>query len=159
MSMAIRRAPLIRAGIVLGIGLGGFFDGIVFHQLLQWHHMLSSEFDVRTMDGLQLNILADGLFHATTYVITGVGLVLLFRATPLPDSSRSTRLLLGSILAGFGAFNLIEGLINHQILGIHHVRPGPNELAYDLAFLVVGAILVLIGVWLIRDERDTQRGS
>ena len=29
------------AGIVLGIGLGGFFDGIVLHQILQWHHMLT----------------------------------------------------------------------------------------------------------------------
>ena len=26
----------------LGLGLGGFFDGIVLHQILQWHHMLSS---------------------------------------------------------------------------------------------------------------------
>ncbi|MCK1539441.1 DUF2243 domain-containing protein, partial [Bradyrhizobium sp. 176] len=31
----------ISAGVLLGLGLGGFFDGIVFHQLLQWHHMLS----------------------------------------------------------------------------------------------------------------------
>jgi uncharacterized membrane protein len=26
----------IAAGIALGLGLGGFFDGIVLHQLLQW---------------------------------------------------------------------------------------------------------------------------
>lgn len=30
------------AGIVLGVGLGGFFDGIVLHQILQGHHMFSS---------------------------------------------------------------------------------------------------------------------
>ncbi|ELB87945.1 hypothetical protein Rwratislav_37287 [Rhodococcus wratislaviensis IFP 2016] len=29
-------------GIILGIGLGGFVDGILLHQLLQWHHMLTS---------------------------------------------------------------------------------------------------------------------
>ena len=29
------RAP----GILLGIGPGGFVDGIVLHQILQWHHM------------------------------------------------------------------------------------------------------------------------
>lgn len=29
------------AGILLGLGLGGFFDGIVLHQILQWHHMLT----------------------------------------------------------------------------------------------------------------------
>ncbi len=27
---------------ILGVGLGGFVDGIVLHQVLQWHHMLSS---------------------------------------------------------------------------------------------------------------------
>ena len=30
------------AGIFLGLGLGGFFDGIVLHQILQWHHMATS---------------------------------------------------------------------------------------------------------------------
>jgi uncharacterized membrane protein len=31
----------IASGILFGLGLGGFFDGIVLHQVLQWHHMLS----------------------------------------------------------------------------------------------------------------------
>lgn len=30
-----------RGGFLLGIGFGGFVDGIVLHQLLQWHHMLT----------------------------------------------------------------------------------------------------------------------
>jgi len=29
--------PLSFAGIILGIGVGGFIDGIFFHQILQWH--------------------------------------------------------------------------------------------------------------------------
>jgi uncharacterized membrane protein len=29
-----------RAGVILGLGLGGLIDGIVFHQVLQWHHMI-----------------------------------------------------------------------------------------------------------------------
>ena len=33
--------PVVAAGIVLGAGLGGFFDGIVFHQILQVHNMLT----------------------------------------------------------------------------------------------------------------------
>ena len=38
-----RTAAEIRLpGIILGVGLGGFVDGIVLHQVLQWHHMLSS---------------------------------------------------------------------------------------------------------------------
>ena len=30
------------AGILLGVGIGGFFDGVVFHQVLQWHHLVTS---------------------------------------------------------------------------------------------------------------------
>ena len=30
------------AGGLFGLGLGGFFDDIVMHQVLQWHHMLST---------------------------------------------------------------------------------------------------------------------
>lgn len=32
----------LSSGILLGLGLGGFFDGIALHQLLQWHHLLTS---------------------------------------------------------------------------------------------------------------------
>lgn len=43
----LRRAgfltPLALAGTVLGIGLGGFVDGIAFHQIFQFHSMLSAE--------------------------------------------------------------------------------------------------------------------
>jgi uncharacterized membrane protein len=54
-------------GILLGIGLGGFVDGILFHQILQWHHLLSSRSDdpTDTVAGLETNTLADGLFHAS----------------------------------------------------------------------------------------------
>ena len=38
----MRQGPLVSAGILLGTGLGGFVDGIVLHQILQWHNMLSS---------------------------------------------------------------------------------------------------------------------
>ena len=30
------------AGIVLGLGLGGFVDGIALHQIMQWHNMGSA---------------------------------------------------------------------------------------------------------------------
>jgi uncharacterized membrane protein len=46
------------------------------------------------------------------------------------------------LLLGVGWFNLVEGIIDHQILGVHHVRPGPHQLAYDLGFLIFGALLL-----------------
>jgi uncharacterized membrane protein len=151
--LTIRRAPLIRAGVVLGIGVGGFFDGIVFHQLLQWHHVVSTTVVPTTLEALELNTLADGLFHTFTYIMVLIGLWLLFRATGQTDVSRSPRVLVGAMLGGFGLFNLVEGTINHQILQIHHLRPGPNEALYDLAFLASGVILMLIGTAIARGER------
>jgi Predicted membrane protein (DUF2243) len=56
--------------VFLGLGLGGFFDGIVLHQILQWHHLVSQVEPVTTVAGLKINTLADGLFHGATYLFT-----------------------------------------------------------------------------------------
>jgi len=45
-------------------------------------------------------------------------------------------------------FNLIEGTVDHHLLGIHHVRSGHAQMAWDLAFLAFGAVLV-VGGWLL----------
>jgi len=149
-----RRSPLIAAGILLGLGLGGFVDGIVLHQILQWHHMLSSVRPVKTVSDIELNMVWDGLFDASTWIMTVIGIVLLWRAGQRDDVPWSSKTFLGSILVGAGAFNFIEGLIDHQILGIHHVKPGPNELAWDLGFLASGVILAAIGWILLRSEQQ-----
>ena len=151
-----RRGPLISAGILLGLGLGGFVDGIVLHQLLQWHHMLSSVRPATTVSELKLNMVWDGLFDASTWILTVIGIILLWRAGQRHDVPWSSKTFVGSILLGAGIFNLVEGLIDHQILGIHHVKPGPNELAWDLGFLAIGAILAVIGWILLRaGQQDT----
>jgi uncharacterized membrane protein len=142
--------PLLRAAVVLGVGLGGFFDGIVFHQLLQWHHLLSARVPPDTVPNLQLNTLLDGAFHAATWVITVFGVWLLVRARSGSSIDGGGRVLVGGLLAGWGGFNLVEGLVDHYLLGIHHVRPGPDEALYDLAFLVWGAAFVALGWWLVR---------
>ncbi|MFC3897294.1 DUF2243 domain-containing protein [Lentzea rhizosphaerae] len=133
------------AAVVLGVGIGGFLDGIVAHQLLGWHHMLSGWYP---REDMELMMIGDGLFHLLCLVIVLVGVALLNRRAPLPE-----RVLLGGILAGWGVFNLVEGLVDHQILGIHHVRPGPGQLAYDLAFLASGAVLLVIGTLFARRAR------
>ncbi|MEH1836370.1 MAG: DUF2243 domain-containing protein [Nostoc sp.] len=147
-----RRAPLITAGICLGVGLGGFLDGILLHQLLQWHHMLSSIRPLTNTANTDLNMVWDGLFHALDWVFTVVGLVLLWRAGGRDDVPWSSQTFIGSILIGAGLFDFIEGLIDHQILGIHHVKPGPNQLVWDLGFLAFGALLIVIGSIVIKKE-------
>jgi uncharacterized membrane protein len=147
MSLGLKttRRPLIAAGVVLGAGIGGFFDGIVFHQLLQWHHMVSVPYPPTSVGNLQLNTLGDGLFHLGTYIMVGIGLFLLYRATRFVHVAMLPRTLLGTMLIGFGLFNLIEGTVNHHILQIHHVREVPEYLVYDLAFLAAGLLLCLAG--------------
>ena len=145
------RTIFIRAGVLLGLGFGGFFDGIVFHQILQWHHMLTSAgFPPTSVENLQRNTLADGLFHALTYVLSLVGIYLLWRAARNHQLAGTLPLLAATMLAGWGAFNVVEGLVDHFLLQIHHVRddlpPGPTQLAWDLAFLAWGAAM-LIGGW------------
>lgn len=143
---------------MLGIGLGGFVDGIVLHQILQWHHLVTNAgFPPDTVRNLQINTLWDGIFHAGTWAATALGLGLLWRATRQGAARVPGRVLLGGMAAGWGAFNLVEGIVNHHVLQIHHVRSGPNELAWDLAFLALGAVLAGVGWWLARPGQSERQ--
>jgi uncharacterized membrane protein len=139
------------AGLLLGMGLGGFLDGIVLHQVLQWHHMLSDEgcCPEKTITGLEDNTLADGLFHLGAWAMVLAGVILLWRLARRGDTPRPN-VLAGLVLVGWGLFNLLEGLIDHHLLGLHHVKEGGDELAFDLAFLGLGALLVAVGMALVR---------
>lgn len=156
---ATRRRP--RApGFIAGVGLGGFVDGIVLHQILQWHHMLTATGDhpATTVTGLEANTLADGFFHVATWILVAVALVLTVNAWRAGRLAPPWRFQLGMVLAGWGAFNLIEGLINHQLLGLHHVRDDLGApLGWDLAFLAFGAVLVAGGLLLARDGDAQER--
>jgi uncharacterized membrane protein len=146
-------------GIVLGVGLGGFVDGILLHQILQWHHMLTSTdadnvgipaYPADTVHGLQINTLWDGLFHAFTWLAVLIGLAVLYsRVTHSRGRVWASRALWGWMLLGWGVFNLVEGVVDHHILGIHHVRTGEGQLVWDIGFLVFGALLV-VGGWLLQ---------
>lgn len=140
----------IAAGIFLGLGLGGFFDGIILHQVLQWHHMLTSAgYPADNLGNLEFNVMWDGFFHISTYVFTAIGMALLWREARRPHVPWSGKMLPGTVLMGFGIFNLVEGIIDHQILGIHHVNemvPPEQWIFWDLGFLVWGA-LMLVGGW------------
>lgn len=146
----------VAAGVLFGLGLGGFFDGIVLHQVLQWHHMLSSWYPITSIENLELNTLWDGIFHSATYVFVVLGLFLLWRRARGRHLRWPNRALAGSLLVGWGLFNLVEGLIDHQWLGIHHVNERVERahwLAWDLGFLAWGLAMLLAGLWLLRRAR------
>jgi uncharacterized membrane protein len=143
-----RWRPLVAAGLLLGAGLGGFVDGIVFHQILQLHNMLSAIRPTNNIVDLKVNMFWDGIFHAGVWAITVLGVVMLFRAGRSASIFWSGRLLSGSALIGWGAFNLIEGIINHHLLVLHHVvDTAANPLPADLAFLLAGLLMIVIGAW------------
>ena len=152
------------AGIFLGLGLGGFFDGILLHQILQWHHMLTSAgYPADNLGNLEFNVMWDGLFHVSTYVFTAIGMAILWRKAFQPHALWSGKMLVGAILIGFGIFNLVEGIIDHHLLGIHHVNetvPPDQWIFWDIGFLLLGEAM-FFGGWLLwrAGQRDTALSS
>ena len=130
-------SPPVLPGVLLGIGLGGFVDGIVLHQILQWHHMLTTEgcCPSTSVAGLEDNTLADGFFHAATWAVVVAGSTLAVRAWQRGEFAPPWRSHFGAALLGWGLFNVVEGLIDHQLLGIHHVRDDLGApIGWTLAF-------------------------
>jgi uncharacterized membrane protein len=103
------RKPIRTAGLMLGIGLGGFVDGIALHQIAQWHNMLSARLPPTTMDAVMVNMTADGWFHAAVFMITLTGVLLLYRAAYQGASFPPLRWFIGLLVGGWGAFNIVEG--------------------------------------------------
>ena len=147
--------------VLLGAGLGGFADGILLHQILQWHHMLSStdEHPVSSLGGLEANTLADGFFHLATWLAVLIAVTLLVRAWQRGDLAPPWRRHVGLLLVGWGLFNLIEGTVDHVLLGIHHVREGQDESAWDLGFLALGVVQLAAGALLARGAAPGSSGG
>jgi uncharacterized membrane protein len=106
------------AGVLFGLGLGGFFDGIVLHQLLQWHHTLSNWYPIVDVPSLELNTVWDGIFHSSTYVFVVIGLLILWRTAHRRHLLWSNKLFVGTLLLGWGLFNTVEGIVDHEILAV-----------------------------------------
>jgi len=99
---------------------------------------------------MKYNMLWDGLFHAVAWCLTSWGIIALWRAARRPQVILSHRSLGGGLLCGWGLFNLVEGVLDHQVLGVHHVHPGRDQLTWDIAFLLWGGVMLSLGTWLIR---------
>lgn len=141
------------SGILIGVGMGGFVDGILFHQILQIHNMLSNRYFPDTLAHEQLNMFWDGLFHAFTWIMTAIGITFLWKTAKYYKSPLNTKVFLGSLSLGWGLFNLIEGIIDHEIIGLHHVvqrATGGIQIFWDILFLASGVLLITLGQRLIK---------
>ena len=146
--------PLTTASMVLGIGLGGFLDGIILHQILQWHEMLSFRIPTTDIVGKSVNMFWDGIFHSFCLVVVLIGVILMWKLLRRKDIDHSGRLLSGGLLLGWGLFNVIEGMIDHHILKLHNVfelaaHHGPA----NYIFLGISVILIIAGFALVKSDR------
>lgn len=152
-----RLGPAIVTGVLLGIGIAGFVDESIFHQLLQWHNF----YWATDQSG---RILSDGLFHigSTLVLLWGVGRMWRDRASATPPHSQA---LLGGILSGAGGFNTYDGVVQHVLLHLHlvneHVCPSPldphnsilscrADIPYEVVWIVVGVAVLVAGIVLTR---------
>ncbi|RFU62179.1 DUF2243 domain-containing protein [Peribacillus glennii] len=139
---------LFWGAFLFGVGMIGMLDGIVLHQLLQWH-------SVYMPTDRHHQIMSDGFFHLFVTIIIFFAGILLWQSNPA-ENRHNTRKFWGAFLLGAGMFNFLEGIIDHHLLGIHHVKPGPNQFLYDVLFDISGLLLILAG-WLL--HRAKKRSS
>jgi uncharacterized membrane protein len=123
-----------------------FFDGILLHQIMQVHAMLSAKIPLNTMANMKTNMTADGVFHAVTWAATLIGVALLWKTLNRNADARPSGVgLVGYMLAGWGWFNLVEGIIDHHILNLHHVIQSLGQSVWDWLFLASGVVLIIVG--------------
>ncbi|MFD1912262.1 DUF2243 domain-containing protein [Halodurantibacterium flavum] len=143
----------IWGALLLGVSLGGFFDGILLHQILQWHHLLSGLEGTGPLGDLRFQVMADGLFHAVHYVLAVLGMVLIF-GHPRHAGAGRGRTIAGWAAIGFGGWHCFDALFSHWLLGIHRIRmDSPNPLVWDMIWFVLFGLLPLgLGLWMLRGE-------
>ncbi|MGV3504097.1 MAG: DUF2243 domain-containing protein [Adhaeribacter sp.] len=155
---AARSGPVIAATTLLGVGMGGFVDGIVLHQILQWHNMVSAKIPPDTLLNTKINMFWDGMFHTFVWIVTMAGILLLWKAVKTRQVNLSDKLLSGGLLFGFGLFNIVEGIIDHHLLVLHNVREiSDSPSAWNFGFLALSAVILVAGWVLIGKGRQQTR--
>jgi uncharacterized membrane protein len=149
--------PLTTASMVVGIGMGGFIDGIVLHQVLQVHEMLSNKIPPTDYIGKSVNMFWDGIFHFFCMIVVLIGIILMWKLLFRKDVDRSGKLFGGGLLLGWGLFNIVEGVVDHQILKLHNViELAANHDIANFSFLGVSVVMIIIGYALINSENKSR---
>jgi uncharacterized membrane protein len=146
------RKRLAWGGFWTGFALGGFFDGILLHQILQWHHLLAGVGPSGTVPDLRYQILADGVFHLVHYVFMVLGLWLIWSTRAGLAANGAGRDIIAWALIGFGSWHIIDAVVSHWMLQLHRIRMDvDNPLLWDLIWLVpFGIVTLAIGIWMLR---------
>ncbi|WP_244094280.1 DUF2243 domain-containing protein [Jeotgalibacillus salarius] len=129
------------SGILFGIGLMVVIDEVIFHQLLQWHHL----YDQSTTS---VGIIADGLLTSFGFFAAVFGLFMF--ADLRKKSATRWKRWIGSVCLGAGGFQLFDGIISHKLLQIHQIRYGVDILPYDIAWNLFALALIIVGAVIVK---------
>ena len=125
------------SGVLAGVGVAGFIDEAVFHQLLHWHHF----YDRSTATA---GLVSDGLFHAFSWFAIVGGLFL------LADLRCQGRLWVArwwaGLLIGLGAFQLYDGTIQHKLMRLHQIRYHVSIWPYDALWNALAGVVLIAGI-------------
>lgn len=132
------------AGILLGIGIAGFVDETVFHQILHWHHFYDGSTPV-------VGLVSDGIFHAVMWT-SAVSALFLYGDLHRRDRLDSWRWRAG-VLFGLGGFQFEDGIINHKLLGLHQIRYHVTIWPYDVVWNLIAVAVLVAGVMIFRRAR------
>ncbi len=119
--------------------------------------MISAKLPPTDYVAKSVNMFWDGIFHAFTLIVVIIGIVLLYKLQLRNDVARSSKIFTGGLILGWGLFNLVEGIIDHQILKLHNVKEvsaTPN--AYNIGFLAFSVVLSTTGFALINTSKQKQ---
>jgi uncharacterized membrane protein len=149
----------VAGSLTFGFGLGGLADGIVLHQLLQWHNLISEQVPRQSQAALERNLFWDGVFHLGTTVILVLGFLLIWRGWERQERATGNLSALGGLtLIGWGGFHVVDQLVFHELLNLHNIREGvPNVASYNWGFLLIGLVLAG-GGWLLLRTRGRVGG-
>lgn len=145
----------VLAGVLNGVGIAGFIDETIFHQLLHWHHFYDRA-------SLEAGLVSDGLFHAGSWFAM-VASLFLFADLRRRGAYWPARWW-GALLVGLGGFQLYDGTIQHKLIQLHQIRYVENIAPYDWTWNVLAALFIATGVTLlvrtrpgaaVRGARDT----
>lgn len=138
------------SGVLFGIGIAGFIDETVFHQLLRWHHF----YDKSTT---AIGLISDGIFHAFSWFATIGGLFIF--ADLQRRKALWNGLWWGGVLIGSGGFQLYDGTIQHKIMRIHQIRYVENVMYYDIIWNIVAILMIILGLSLTVRARNRQKAG
>lgn len=145
--------------LLVGFALGGFFDGILLHQILQWHHLLSGFNDPLGSD-LHFQIMMDGIFHLLMYLVAIVGILLLVSRRPVAARFTVATGILRQALIGFAIWHIADAVLSHWLIGLHRIRMDSDmPLVWDVAWLIVFGILPLVLAYFLPPLGGSSRGA